>query len=231
MFCSESHQRLQQRLDGEAIADRGELDRHLADCPACRDLYASAQRLEECLQSLTSIAPPADLSQRIIGRWLEELRAHARRRRRLLVGVGVAAALLTAVFLGYSRWRPKGEPETGQSGETASQDHGSPRFNNSPAARIAEAPAGASLNQSVEEASAALVALLNRTADETVGQGKVFLPATMPPPLPAPDAWQQSLDPPVESLREAQQNVTAGLEPVTSSARRAVNLFLREMPQ
>jgi predicted anti-sigma-YlaC factor YlaD len=231
MTCSESQVLLQQHLDGEPIADRGEVDRHLADCPACRDLYASARRLQECLQSLTSIAPPADLSQRILARWLEERRSQARWRRRLLVGVGVAAALLAAIFLGYSRWRPRGEPETERSGETANQDLGSPDFTDSPTPRIAVAPAGASLNQSVEEAGSALVALLNRTADETVGQGKVLLPATMPtPPLPAPDAWQQTLDPPVESLREAQQNVASGLEPVTSSARRAVNLFLREMP-
>src|SRR5260370_42548251 len=111
MTCSESQVLLQQRLDGEPIADRGELDRHLADCPACRDLYASAQRLQECLQSLTSITPPADLSQRILARWLEERRSQARCRRRLLVGVGVAAALLAAIFLGYSRWRTRGEPE------------------------------------------------------------------------------------------------------------------------
>jgi hypothetical protein len=94
------------------------------------------------------------------------------------------------------------------------------------------ATAEPSLNQSVEEARSALVALVNRTADETLGPGKALLPTALPvSPLPAPDAWQQTLEPPVESLREAQQNVALGLEPVTNSARRAVNLFLREMPQ
>ncbi len=34
----------------------------------------------------------------------------------------------------------------------------------------------------------------------------------------------------VSSLREAGQNVSSGLEPVANSARRAVNLFLRELP-
>src|SRR5260370_18393081 len=111
MTCSESQVLLQQRLDGEPIADRGELDRHLADCPACRDLYASAQRLQECLQSLTSITPPADLSQRILARWLEERRSQARWRRRLLGGLGVSAPFLAPISPANSRWRPNTAPE------------------------------------------------------------------------------------------------------------------------
>jgi hypothetical protein len=38
------------------------------------------------------------------------------------------------------------------------------------------------------------------------------------------------LEPGTQSLREAQEGVAVGFEPVTSSARRAVNLFLREIP-
>jgi predicted anti-sigma-YlaC factor YlaD len=222
MTCSEIHQLLQRRLDGEPITDRGELGRHLADCPACRDLFASAQRLQECLQSLTSPVPPVDLSQRILGRWLEERRAQARWRRRLLTGVAVAAALLLAVFLGYLRRPARDDQPASSQPVPMVKNDGTP----------GPATAEPSLNQSVEEARSALVALVNRTADETLGPGKALLPTALPvSPLPAPDAWQQTLEPPVESLREAQQNVALGLEPVTNSARRAVNLFLREMPQ
>jgi hypothetical protein len=231
MTCSDSHELLQQRLDGDPIADRGELDRHLADCPACRDLYASAQRLQECLQSLTSPIPPTDLSQRILVRWLEEHRVRARRRRRLLTGMAIAAALFVAVFLGYSRWRHPAELKTDRS-DTTVRDHVTPRFADSAIPRVETEP---SLNRRMEEAGSALIALMNRTADETVGQGKVLLPAEVPTPLfelANPQAMAPiPLEPPVESLREAQHNVALGLEPVTNSARRAVNLFLREMPQ
>ena len=231
MTCSEIHDLLQQRLDGEPIAEGAVLDRHLAACSACRELVASANRLEDYFRSLVSPTPPADLSQRILARWLEEHRQQARWRRRLLTSVAIAAALLLALFLGYQSWRPKGETESGRNDEMANQNHSSPRFAPSPSPRIAAAPAESSLNRNMEEAGSALVALVNRTADETVGQGKVLLPTTMPaPPLPDAEAWQQTLEPPVESLREAQQNVALGLEPVTNSARRAVNLFWRELP-
>ena len=76
-----------------------------------------------------------------------------------------------------------------------------------------------------------MVALVNRTADETVGQSRVLLPqGVSTPALPASETWQPTLEPGADSLREAQEGVALGFEPVTSSARRAVNLFLREIP-
>jgi hypothetical protein len=38
------------------------------------------------------------------------------------------------------------------------------------------------------------------------------------------------LDPPAQSLRQAGQGVATGLEPVATSARRAFDLFLRDIP-
>jgi hypothetical protein len=43
------------------------------------------------------------------------------------------------------------------------------------------------------------------------------------------DLWQHTLDPTTRSLREAGQNVTATLEPVTKSAQRAITLFWRDI--
>ena len=87
-----------------------------------------------------------------------------------------------------------------------------------------------SLDKSAGEAGTALASLTKKTADETVAHGRLLLPTTFSAPPLATDAWQQTLDPPAESLREAGQNMSAGLEPMTSSARRAVTLFLRETP-
>ncbi len=71
--------------------------------------------------------------------------------------------------------------------------------------------------------------LTRRTADETVGQGKLLLPVVVAQPNlgnPVPGA----MGPPMRSLRSAGQGVSEGLEPVTTSARRALHLFLSELP-
>ena len=79
-----------------------------------------------------------------------------------------------------------------------------------------------------QEAGSTLVALVNRTADETVGQGRVLLPQEVSAPsLTVADNWQPALSP--QAIRDAQDGVAVGFEPVTDSARRAVNLFLREL--
>jgi hypothetical protein len=91
------------------------------------------------------------------------------------------------------------------------------------------APAPPSLRENVEEATSAVASLTRRTAGETVEQGRLLLPAVS---LPAPEqaALAEPLEPPVESLRQAGQGVTTSLAPVTTSARRAVDLFLRDIP-
>src|SRR5262249_7851834 len=91
-------------------------------------------------------------------------------------------------------------------------------------------PGSPSIQESVEEAGKAVMALTRRTADETVGQSRLLLtpvladtPAEKPKPAPTTDA-------PAPSLEDVSQTMTAGLETVTTSARRALALFWREIP-
>src|SRR5207248_438549 len=94
----------------------------------------------------------------------------------------------------------------------------------------APAPGALSLNTSVAEAGSALTSLVELTARETVKQGQMLLPEKMSAPSLADfGALQQSLEPPAESLRSAGQTLTASLEPVTSSARRAIATFAQDL--
>src|SRR5260370_41476734 len=88
-------------------------------------------------------------------------------------------------------------------------------------------PAGATLDQDVEEAGSALAALTRRAAGETLDQSRRLL-SDMTPAVRPDEALQPPPEPPTQSLREAGQGVSSGLEPMASSARRAVNLFLRD---
>jgi hypothetical protein len=207
MNCADSENLLQERLDGGA-ADRPGLEPHLAVCPTCRERHAAARRLEEGLRQLTPPAPPAGLTGRVATRVLADRDARLLRRRRLLRTVAAVAAAGLLVLLAVRDRPPAPEPVP----PIVAADH--------------PAPPPTSLRDSVSEASSAVVDLTRRTADETVGQGRLLVPVVVGTPPDAAGDPQASVHP----LREAGQGVSTGLDPVTDSARRALDLFLRDIP-
>jgi predicted anti-sigma-YlaC factor YlaD len=210
MNCRAFHDLLQRRLDG-ADGDPAALDGHLKECPQCAGLAAAADRLAAALPRLAPPAPPADLTSRIVGRVLQERRArHARHRRWASAGtLAVAASLLLAI--GLRAWRP-GEPEV------------PPQPAPPPVAAQKPAETG-SIHDSVAQARSTVTALASRTAEEAVARTKGLLPDLGRSPLE-----EIELAPPLEApLREAGQNVSAGLEPVADFSRRAVGQFLRDL--
>jgi hypothetical protein len=218
MNCPECHDLLQQRLDGRPAADRAALERHLSDCPDCRERHAAARLLERGLRALKRPTPPADLGRHIASRVLAERRQSLRFRR--LLPLAAAAALLLITLGGYlwlRSWTPLPGPDR------------------SPVAQEKKPPEAPSLRRHVEEAGSAAVALAGRVADETVGPTRRLLTEVPALPMPMgqlPDVTdlEQPLDPAAQSLRQAGQTVSAGLGPVATSARRAFDLFLREIP-
>jgi hypothetical protein len=85
------------------------------------------------------------------------------------------------------------------------------------------------LRDSVAQAGSAMASLTSRTADETMAKTKALLPAVVDPSFSTLDS-QPLTGTPARSLRDTGESVTAGLEPVADSARRAVSLFFRELP-
>ncbi len=217
MNCLEYHELLQRSLDGDASAGGPALDRHLAMCPSCRTLHAAAQRLGEGLRLLPAPALPPDLTQRIVVGVLHERRGRQHVRRLELI-TAVAASLVLVVYTG-SLWRHS---------KVAPVVPG-PVVQVEPPV-LSAAPV--SLQRQVEEAGLAVVSLTWRTADETVSQTRLFFPSIglLPADTENPPRAETLLDPPVQSLREVGQGVSAGLEPVAVSARRAVNRFLHDLP-
>jgi hypothetical protein len=214
MNCSDCHEALHQFLDGAPLPPRSELDAHLWECIECRELIAAGLLLRKGLGALPSPSAPLGLTARITSTIL--LDRTRSRRRRLIAVVSLAAAVLISI-VGYSLLRP------------GTANHSSP-----PIARR-EAPVTQppppSLPQAVEEAGMAVVALTRDVAAETVGPGRslfsvVRLNSDAGDHRPLPPA----LESPVQPLRAVGEGVSAGLEPVTTSARRAVDLFFRGIP-
>jgi hypothetical protein len=219
MNCPACHDLLQQRLDGgpahPAGGDPGTLDQHLQGCPECAALHRAARRLEEGLRLLAPPAPPAGLAGRVSAAVGRARRARARRRR-LLVPLALAASLLL-VLLAWAH-RPRQEaprPAPAPEGPVARRE--------------APAPDPVPLGESVAEASSAFANLTTRTADETVGQTWLLLPGPVPPALGGFDV-DPPLKPATGPLLEAGEGVSAGLEVVASSVRRAASLLLGGIP-
>ncbi len=209
MNCRAFRELLQRRLDG-AATDPAALDGHRKECPQCAGLAAAADRLAAGLPHLAPPAPPPDMTARVVGRVLQDRRARRQRRRRWASAgtLAVAASLLLAI--GLRVWRPGGPDAPPQPAPPP----------------VAQAPAeAATIHESVAEARSAVEALASRTAEEAVARTKGLLPGLGRSPLEPMD-----VGPPLEApLREAGQNVSAGLEPVADFSRRAVGQFLRDL--
>lgn len=237
MNCTHSHNLLQQRLDGIPIAERASLDRHLADCSECRMLHAAASRLEDGLRLLSTPLPPEGLAATIAERVAVD-----RRRRlitvRLPAVLGAAAAVLLAILISNRSSDKQGESwvmaKARETWNFVFHPDDNLREKNTDRDELPEMeperlPVTPSLRASVAEAGSAISSLTWRAADETVGQSRLLLPETIPvPPLTTSEPLQPMIEPPAESLRQAGQGMTTALDPVTSSARRAVSLFLRD---
>src|SRR5205807_3774679 len=197
-------------------ASQPALEAHLSSCPACRELHAAVPSLLEGLRAQTTLLPPLGLAERIGTAVLLQTRRQ-RRTRRLSFAAAMAASILAILTISYFRlWqipRPPSPAPLVRSAEPGKNLH-------SP-----------SLNQSVAEAGQAVLAMTRRAADETVGQGRMFLPLVLlERPAPGVPEIEPLLEQLTKSLRDIQNGMTVGLEPVTSSARRALDLFLRELP-
>ncbi len=210
MNCRDFHQLLQERLDGRDFDPAPAFDEHLHACPACAGLHGATGRLAEGLRLLAPPVPPPDLADRIVARVLRK-RLLRPPTRRVTVPLTVAACLLIAIAARL--YWPHNPTPAGKPGSDSVVEQ-----------KKRPVPEPMDIRESVDEAKKAVVALTTRTADEAVDRARRLLPSATTPPEPHPTK------PPAQALREAGEGVSEGLEPVTNSARRAVDLFLRELP-
>ena len=219
MNCAGSHDLWQRRLDGEPIPkeDAAELEVHLSACRSCHDLHGLAGVLSDPHLVFDRPAPPVGLADRVVGGIQSYRRA---RRRRVWATAALAASLLVAGFTyigvhsltgskpnrDLAQQLPSAPPQPQPATDTAALDH------------------------TVQDAGSALVALTRRTAHETFARTRLLLPDVGSTESVADSAlFKRTLETPAESFRQAGTGLSTGLEPVTSSARRAVQMFWQDM--
>jgi predicted anti-sigma-YlaC factor YlaD len=217
MSCDAWQELMQQRLDGTPV-ESPELIDHLRSCSGCRELESAVRRLEAGLHLLSSPVPSPELAARIADRvLLDRRRRHGRARRRWYVSLAIAAGLLLALAFRLDWRRGSDRPDADRNAPVAHKE--------SPAVAPTDT---LTLRESAAEASAAVASLTSHTAGETMESTRRLVPRVSGASLPQVNL--ESIEPPTRPLREAREGVSAGLEPVADSARRAVGLFLRELP-
>lgn len=219
MSCRVCDDLLQEHLDGTGAP--GALERHLETCPECADRRAGVRRLLEGVRRMRMPVPPADLADRIASRLLSETMPRLSVRRRRLVPMAVlatAAGILLA--LGWWSWRAAPVKERGWPHE------------DKPGTGVAAQPVTpvGPLRDSMADAQHAVVALTSRKANETVEKTSTLLPLVRQPVLDPMGPMMTPIEPALEPVREAASGVSTAVAPVADSARRAVGLFLRDLP-
>ncbi len=216
MNCEQFHTVLQSYLDGADPDPPFAWEHHARACPACDALQAAACSLAGVLKTGKVPVPPAGLAERVALRAVRDFRVRRRQRRLLFAGgTALAACLVLALGIGFLSRNPR----PGRVGQPAG-----------PLTRTRTEPAsGGSLPEEVARAGSAVAELTTRTADESLGPTLAVV-ADLPRQAFAGMEFPKTPEPGGGALREAGIGVSAGLEPLTESARRAVDLFRRELP-
>ncbi len=101
--CGKYEDLLARHLHGEPLAhDREELDRHLAVCPECANLYRDVSAVDRALRDYPAkvVEPPPHLHARIVANLPEELPPLWGGLGRWAFGLGSAAVAIVVLFFG-----------------------------------------------------------------------------------------------------------------------------------
>ncbi len=101
--CGKYEDLLARHLHGESLAhDREELDKRLAVCPECANLYRDISAIDRVLRDYPAkvVEPPPHLHARIVANLPEELPPFRGRWGRWAFGFGSAAVAVVALFFG-----------------------------------------------------------------------------------------------------------------------------------
>lgn len=205
--CTAFEAVVQRILDGE-LAREQLGDRHPQTCPACRALLTATVAFAAFPTPVPK--PSAGSNRQVLLMVLHDRRQ--RRQRRLLVGgsaLAMAACLFISVGIYFTQTGSKPTPEV-----------------------VEVVPMPPTLNtprvsDQVAEAGSALTAMTYRATEQAMRPTRALFPLD-PMAVPQIDL-PTTMEPATESLAALPSAAKSGLEPITDSTRRAVNLFLRDV--
>lgn len=201
--CAIGQAALQRLLDGDADWDSPDAAAHRAECVACREelLLAGA------FNRPASIVVPSELTDRVVS-----TAVNSHRRRQAIRYFGAAACVFAATLLFLLAVQPA---------QNVQSIPGRVEVAKAPTVEPSVAnPPPKPLGESVVEARDAIVSLTKRTASGTRDQSAMLMPN---PKMPETPKANDGLDP----LAEARAGAAKSVEPIRSSAVRALDFFVR----
>lgn len=181
---------------------------HVATCVECRGLASAARVLAAA--PVNSFDAPVELADRITTAVEGDYRTRTRLR---LAGRAIAAALAASVLIaGLLYLRPSEKPEIA---EVPPQKQ--PESTPAPPPRVADRFA---------DAGSALASITRKATDQTVTPTRQLLPTTPTPFSPMSEV--PGVEPATESLASVPSSAKAGFEPIATTTKRAMNLFMRD---
>lgn len=186
---------------------------HAAACADCRELAGSVQLLLSALPG-PQPAPPDGFAFRVVAAALRDRNRELRIRWATRVGgFAVAAGVAVAVYLG-SKTPPTPAPTPVVEVVVT------------PTPEPLPTPRPARVADKLAEAGSAFAALTQKSADEAIAPTRNLFPAVEPVAFPrVPDVPAETPVP----LAHLPGAAKAGIEPVAASAKRAWNLFVRDV--
>jgi hypothetical protein len=225
MQCATCQELWQRRLDEPSPEAEAALDQHLHACPACVCWWEGARRLTEGLARLIPPCPPSGLAARLTRAVLvDRQRTRLRVRLRWAVGSALAASLLLTLAL---RFLPAGRVTATGTNVPPTPEPSVRVEPPAPPVPIPRPEEPSDVGQPVQATRDVFVAMLDRARKETDDQVNLLRPVVAPS---VREEAGHSADPAGRPLTDAGQGVAHGFEPVSGSARRAVDLFIRDLP-
>jgi hypothetical protein len=172
---------------------------HAANCDDCRSLAKSARALATGIRFLAQSIATPEFTDRVVPAVRFE-RRRGRVIRRASVAAALAASVLFAVVVAKSR---------------APGDRAVAERETLPEPSMRPPP----VEDSIREAGSAFVSLTKRTAAETLAPARSLLAG-----IERPDASPTADPPKIEGATAA-----SPIAPITNTARRAINLFIRDV--
>jgi hypothetical protein len=205
-------------LDGDVSPTALNADPHPVICRACRQTRAATFLLIDGLNRLTESVPSAGFVDGVTRTAVRDYRRRTAVRWTVRTGVGALAA---AVLIGWLVL------PTSDSSPTANKDS----QKDVPVPILPDAktyarqdPPAETIRGRISEAGSAVVSLTRKATDDTLTPARNLF-AT---PAPRVNPKQPAIELP-DPLAEMPQAARAGLEPLADTAKRAVNLFLRDV--